>query len=48
MKFYDREAELEVLRNAYEKSLKSATFTVLSSVVINFISPDSPIKICNP
>lgn len=29
MKFYDRESELEVLRNAYEQSLTSATFTVL-------------------
>ena len=29
MKFYDRESELEVLLNAYEQSLKSATFTVL-------------------
>ena len=29
MRFYDRETELEVLRNAYEQSLKSATFTVL-------------------
>ena len=29
MRFYDRETELEVLRNAYEQSLTSATFTVL-------------------
>ena len=29
MRFYDRETELEVLRNAYEQSLSSATFTVL-------------------